>query len=266
MNIIHDLNKNKLISPLASFNNSNKGKINIRNNIISKNFNFPKEKIIVKQNKNKTFSNIEVNSEPVSYRMNDSDNENMFKKENKNFQKKNLSNPNLMEYEKNNNKMNTIIKIEDLIYLEEKLKSILNSFDNLEDLKKLCVEWYNFYNYSSFYNVFKNFSLNNSKKLEEKNIGYEYSVLEFLSIIVIHEVINDINITQSTINCLNKLMSLVYQNFLIICDFFMSIIPIYCKNTLWVKKLQNVIIKNIEIEISNNHFVLLKNGCKSISI
>ena len=30
MNIIHDLNKNKLISPLASFNNSNKGKINIR--------------------------------------------------------------------------------------------------------------------------------------------------------------------------------------------------------------------------------------------
>jgi len=46
----------------------------------------------------------------------------------------------------------------------------------------------------------------------------------------------------------------------------MSIIPIYCKNTLWVKKLQNVIMKNIEIEISNNHFVLLKNGCKSISI
>ena len=266
MNIIQDLNKNKLISPLASFNNSNKGKISIRNNIISKNFNYPKENIIFKQNKYKAFSNIDINSEPVSYRMNDSDNENMFKKENKNFQKKNLSNPNLMEYEKNNNKMNTIIKIEDLIYLEEKLKSILNSFDNLEDLKRLCVEWYNFYNYSSFYNVFKNFSLNNSKKLEEKNIGYEYSVLEFLSIIVIHEVINDINISQSTINCLNKLMSLVYQNFIIICDFFISIIPFYCKNTLWVKKLQNVIMKNKEIEISNNHFILLKNGCKSISI
>ena len=34
INIIHDLNKNKLISPLASFHNSNKGKVIIRNNII----------------------------------------------------------------------------------------------------------------------------------------------------------------------------------------------------------------------------------------
>ena len=266
INIIHDLNKNKLISPLASFHNSNKGKVSIRNNIISKNFNCPEEKDIFKQHKNKTFSNINVNSEPVSYRINDNNNENIFKREIKNIQKKNLSNPNLMELEKNNNKMNTIIKIEDLIYLEEKLKNILNNFDNLEELKRLCVEWYNFYYYSSFYNVFKNFSLSNSKKLEEKNIGHEYSVLEFLSIIVIHEVINDVNISQSTINCLNKLMSLVYQNFLIICDFFVSVIPFYCKNTLWVKKLQSIIMKNREIEISNNHFNLLKNGCKSIAI
>ena len=61
-------------------------------------------------------------------------------------------------------------------------------------------------------------------------------------------------------------MSIVYQNFLIICDFFVSIIPYFVQDTLWVKKLQIIINNNKEQEVSNNHFILLKNGCNSISI
>ena len=250
---------NKLVSPICSYKNSVKPKVLIRNTLIPKNCFVSTEEIIIHDNVNKTVNITESNNKPLSFRMNGYYNNNLTDT----YKTINLSNPNINETDNNKTKVNTVIKIEDLIFLEEKLNNILKSFDDIEELQKFCVEWWTFYNYSSFYNIFDNVFL---KKKEEKNISHEYSVLEFLSIIVIYEVTKDVNINQSTINCLNKLMSIVYQNFLIICDFFVSIIPYFVQDTLWVKKLQIIINNNKEQEISNNHFILLKNGCNSISI
>ncbi len=250
---------NKLVSPICSYKNSVKPRVLIRNTLIPKNCFVSNEEIIIHYNVNKTVNITESNNKPLSFRMTGYYNNNLTDT----YKTINLTNPNINETDNNKTKVNTVIKIEDLLFLEEKLNNILKSFDDIEELQKFCVEWWTFYNYSSFYNIFDNVFL---KRKEEKNISHEYSVLEFLSIIVIYEVTKDVNITQSTINCLNKLMSIVYQNFLIICDFFVSIIPYFVQDTLWVKKLQIIINNNKEQEVSNNHFILLKNGCNSISI
>ena len=87
-----------------------------------------------------------------------------------------------------NNKNNppTILKIEDLIVLEEKLSLILDNcnFNNISHLQNYCIEWYNYYTYSSFYNIFEDFF--HDEQINEKVIAHEYSILEFLSIIVLY--------------------------------------------------------------------------------
>ena len=271
LNITQESNKTvntKFISPIASYVNSINGRITLGNSILARKFHIPtSEEQLMKFNRKRAYSNLEVKSEPTSYRLHNLSN-NDFKYHHNIFPKKNLSNPNIIQSENissiNENYINSILKFEDLIYLEKKLKNILNGFDNLERLSKYCVEWYNFYVCSTFYCFFNNFTTNT---LEDKRLLHEYSVLEFLTIIVIYELIKDINITQSTINCLIKLMDVAYQNFLIISDFLISMIIQSKNDNLWVKKLNQVISKNIENKISkNNHLISLKNGCISILI
>ena len=168
--------------------------------------------------------------------------------------------------EENKNTEILTIRIEDLIVLEEKFSNILGSFKNILQLKKFCIEWWTFYNYSSFYNVFENFF--SDSQIKEKNIAHEYSVLEFLSIIVVHEVLKDNKINQYTLNCLNKLIYCVNQNFLIVCDYIISILPLYAKKSSWVKKLNLILEKkkeNLNI-FKNNHLDLLKTGNNNINI
>jgi CTD small phosphatase-like protein 2 len=193
---------------------------------------------------------------------------------NKNI-KRNSSNDNLTISEENesinskdeNNKeiLTTTIRIEDLIVLEEKFSNILLNFKNISQLKKFCLEWMTFYNYSTFFNVFENFF--SDSQIKEKNIAHEYSVLEFLSIIVLYEVLKDNKINQSTLNSLNKLIYWVNQNFLIVCDYIISILPSFTKKSSWVLKLNLILEKKKEKNILNiPHLELLKNGNNNITV
>ena len=56
-----------------------------------------------------------------------------------------------------NNKNIIIIRIEDLIVLEEKMSKIIDSFKCIKDIRKYCIDWYTFYNYTSFKGNFENF-------------------------------------------------------------------------------------------------------------
>ena len=165
----------------------------------------------------------------------------------------------------NKNNPTTILKIEDLIVLEEKLSKILENFNNISHLKNYCIEWYNYYTYSSFYNVFEDFFPD--EQINEKIIAHEYSVLEFLSIIVLYQVTKDQKISQSTINLLNKLIYCIIQNFLITSDYIISILPSYAQKTVWVKKMKKIINKKKEFIIFKNEYLNnLRIGNNRISI
>ena len=167
----------------------------------------------------------------------------------------------------NKNNPTTILKIEDLIVLEEKLSLILDNctFNNISHLQNYCIEWYNYYTYSSFYNIFEDFF--HDEQINEKVIAHEYSVLEFLSIIVLYQVVKDQNINQSTINLLNKLIYCIIQNFLITSDYIISILPSYAQKTVWVKKMKKIINKKKDSLINQNeHLNNLRIGNNRLSI
>ena len=246
----NSIEKNMLTNPILTESNSIV-------NLISKN---KKNNILKKENKNYSLTE---NNELIKYKTNNNFRE-IKKKINKSYQNEIKSEENENENNTKKEISTTIIRIEDLIVLEEKFSNILSNFKNIIQLKKFCIEWWTFYNYCSFYNCFENFF--SDSQIKEKNISHEYSVLEFLSIIVVHEVLNDNKINQSTLNCLNKLMFCVNQNFLIVCDYIISILPIYSKKSSWVQKLNLILEKKLETKIIKNHLDLLKTGNNNISI
>ena len=247
----NSIEKNMLTNPILTESNSIV-------NLISKN---KKNNILKKENKNYSLTE---NNELIKYKTNNNFRD-IKKKINKSYQNE-IKSDEENENENNTKKeiSTTIIRIEDLIVLEEKFSNILSNFKNIIQLKKFCIEWWTFYNYCSFYNCFEHFF--SDSQIKEKNISHEYSVLEFLSIIVVHEVLNDNKINQSTLNCLNKLMFCVNQNFLIVCDYIISILPIYSKKSSWVQKLNLILEKKLETKIIKNHLDLLKTGNNNISI
>ena len=255
-------NRNK--SPFVPLKLPLKGRNSLRNSMIYRNFYFQNTEDILKHQKyNNSLKKRYSQPNTARFTMNN------LRKSYNFIPNKNLS-YSITENDDTDNNNDTIdlhleIKVEDLVYLEKKLDNILNSFEDLVLLKNYCFEWWIFYNYSSFYNLFNNFFPTN-KKLEQNQILHEYSVLEFLSIIVLYEVIKDLDVTQSTINCLNKLMNIVYQNYLVICDYLISIIVSNEDNDLWIKKLNHIIKTKKEENISKKHFFLLKNRCNTISI
>ena len=266
-NINTSLDNDKMINPFLT--DSELIGLKAMKNIITKRIFLPLKEI----NKNKTFAFPIENSHPLTERLE-------LKKSGSDFFNKNnkintIENSTISEHEnedssnsreENKNTEVLTIRIEDLIVLEEKFSNILGSFKNILQLKKFCIEWWTFYNYSSFYNVFENFF--SDSQIKEKNIAHEYSVLEFLSVIVVHEVLKDNKINQYTLNCLNKLIYCVNQNFLIVCDYIISILPFYAKKSSWVKKLNLILDKKKENSniLNNNHLDLLKTGNNNINI
>ena len=177
-------------------------------------------------------------------------------------------NRNYKNYESNNfnfnNKNNfTIIKLEDLIILEEKLYKILESFkNNFRDIRKFCVDWYTFYNYTSFKGNFEYFFQEHNQQI----ISHESTLLEFLSIIIIYEAFGEGNLNKNDINKLEKLIYCVHQNYLIICDYILSTIS-DVKGNIWVNKLQNIVLSKISRKILKNENInLLKVGNNNIMI
>ena len=177
-------------------------------------------------------------------------------------------NRNYKNYESNNfnfnNKSNfTIIKLEDLIILEEKLYKILESFkNNFRDIRKFCVDWYTFYNYTSFKGNFEYFFQEHNQQI----ISHESTLLEFLSIIIVYEAFGEENLSQNDINKFEKLIYCVHQNYLIICDYILFTIS-DIKGNIWVNKLQNIVLSKISRKILKNENInLLKLGNNNIMI
>ena len=163
------------------------------------------------------------------------------------------------------NKNSTVIQLEDLIVLEEKLYHILDNFSNINSLSKLCIEWWNFYTYTTFGGKFEIFFPNSIS--QNHQIAHENSILELLSIIILYETIKDNKISQSTLLNLKNLLTEIHQNYLITCDYVLSTINGNNLNeNIWINKLQNIIISKINHTIiKNEHMNQLKKGNNSIS-
>ena len=149
-------------------------------------------------------------------------------------------------------KTSTIIQLEDLIVLEEKIFNIVNSFENESPHPSLCIEWWNFYSYTSFCGKFENF-FNKEINNYEFQIAHETIILELLSIILIYEILRDSSITHSIFNLLKNLINEIYQNYLIVCNYILSSIIIKTNTNIWINKLLNIISSKLKKKIKNKN-------------
>ena len=266
MDNIYEIPKNQ------SFKNLNLNLNNIHNNLpykidnledieninpntntnINSNYNLltPKN-LILEKNNNNTYNNTYTNRITT----NNKTNQNIIPKNY--ITNNNLSNP---------NKESIIIELEDLIVLEEKICYIINSFNENKSHHKLCIEWWNFYIYTSFGGNFELFFKNDENK-NNFDIAHESSILELISIIITYEILKDSILKQSISFLLIDLLNEVHQNFLIICDYILYIIKDkISKKNIWINKLQNIISQKLNNSInSNDHILLLTKGNYTIN-
>ena len=162
-------------------------------------------------------------------------------------------------YEKK--EVSTFVNLENLMILEEKISDILSGLDSGKISGNLCVEYWNFLNFTTF-NFENYFKDDISKKLI--NIC---SLLEFLSIIVTYEFIihNKLN---SCTNDFRQILILAHQNYLILCEYLISKVSCEAFSNVWVHKFQKLI--NNKLNQKMNSFVHLhyikKNNEKIISL
>ena len=184
----------------------------------------------------------------------------------------------------NNNKINKsniinnkkdVIHLEDLLILEGKFCHLLECIKFENPVPKICVEWWNFYTYCSYFGKFPKLFPKEIKEKKNFYIQSDYQtahdavMLELLSMIIIYKVLCDSRTSKNLINFLKQLINEIHQNFLIECDYILSRVGCNSMKNIWVQKLKNLILekKNWEENYSEKedfHLNLLKQGNISI--
>ena len=138
---------------------------------------------------------------------------------------------------------NEIIQLEDLLILEGKLFHLLNCIKRNNALPKMCIEWWGFYTYSSFYGKFPKLfpRIKSNTKISEYEISHDAIILELLSLIVTYEILINFQNNEEIKNILIILIDEIHQNFLIECDYILSKINVQSIKNIWINKLKNLI-------------------------
>ena len=157
----------------------------------------------------------------------------------------------------------TIIQLEDIILLEEKLSHIYDSFKQSSPNNKYCLEWWTFYTYSDFSSKLETLFHSNA---QSKQIIHDSSVLELLSVILVYELLKDAKLNQNILSNMKNLLNEVHQSFLITSDLILTRIINQSLTNIWINKLQNIILSKRTLRIyKNEHLLKLKKKNEYIS-
>jgi len=249
-------------------NNINNNNININININKKNNNYINNNINNKINKNINNNNINNNINNINYNI--LKYENNLDEDNNNKDYKNIEN----NYIKNINNKNqnvensAILNVEELLMIEEKLSSLIICLTNSNPCTEECFECLNFY-----------FTTKLSKNINKYFINEKYlqiinkimNLILFSYILSYHISLHE-NIFPQFIGTLKGLFDYIHNILILISKYFSNKIIEDCSN-IWVKKLQNLIqgydstkksaneifdeLNNLYFKLNNNLYSIL---------
>ena len=216
------------------------------------------------------------------------DNNNIFDKVEKNFELKNIYNRNsnyqkriqinniYNQYEnsgiKNNinkiyeNKVNKSFKgkiiysndlfqslnYEDLLILEDKLKTIMISLNEEKIISNDCFEFWNYFFNNSLYENFNNFYSNYDneyKNMFKKSINYL-----LISIMLSYDISFEKKKLEKISPLLKEMLEFSYKLLIILFEYILNIIPFTYSN-VWIKKISNLIHKSKLLDDSDSFLV-----------
>ena len=222
-------------------NNQNSGNIQIINNIMRPKPLITKRKIKLKSHINNNNNNNYFNDMVCS-----------INERNNNF---NLTDRN--QKTDFNEEKNTIFNIEEILMIEEKLSSLINCLKDCNPCTEECFEFLNFY-----------FTTKLSKNLNSYFVNKNYLTiikrainLTLFSFILCYDISLKENIFPQYIVSLDELFGNIHNILILLAKYFANKI-IEANNNIWVKKLQNLIMKyNQEKKQANIIFEEIDNLC-----
>ena len=249
-----NFNKNKLLqletidSEKSSRSQSKDSKVNINKNIIhSNNNNIINNKI---NNKKIILDNSNLHLNPSFAKLSHNKSfQNFFKPIQNihnnnllnNFSNKNLNNSNYI----NNNSFITIeINVHDLLMVNNKFIQIMKTIEsfNFYFISRSCYEFWNFYFNSSLKGNLNNYFYDINSKTEIT----KFNSLYLLSLILIYDLSFNEKIFNSSYKIIKKILMLIYNSYIIICNFFL----IKTQNNT-----QSILINKLKYIIYNNNII-----------
>ena len=194
--------------------------------------------------------NKKKNNFPISFKLNNNNenNKTFNRKLNNSFDKNNslIINENInlnKSTDNNNHSCEELVNIEDLIIIEEKYETIekLIFEKNYYLLSKTCYEWLNFYfnctlggNLTQFF-----IDIKIKKTIEDTN------TLTLISMLILYEFSFHPESFEIHRKLITTIFSLINQNYLIICNNFLSKIKKEFLNSIWVERLRNITLNRV---------------------
>lgn len=151
---------------------------------------------------------------------------------------------NKAEIQKTSQKQDFVINLEDLLMIEEKLYEISAVIKNCQVCYHECFDWWNLYFNCSLCGNFEHYF----KDEVNKQIIKDYAFMEMIAICLSYDACFDLEYYDSINYILKTLFDLLHQNFLIVCDYFLSKIAFESMENVWVRKLDELISSNLKIE------------------
>ena len=167
----------------------------------------------------------------------------------------NINNNNINKNEKyhspnkNKNKKNEIINIEDLLLLDENFIEVINSIPINYNISNNCFEFFNIYINSSLNCNFKKYF----NDYQSNIIIIHTSIMIMLfNIILIYHISFSPQFLYKYNNFLKNLIILSHKSFLLICQLISNVVSSSAKENIWVKKLRKMLEENITHPDTNN--------------
>ena len=236
----------------TSLDNLNKNKSNRYNTLETKEYNNNLNDNTISKINNNYFDNYIKNNNKINdttpnrkyYKYNNytiNSGPNIFKRginlNNNFFYGKSFNNTEIQNYIKKND----IINIEDLLLLEEKFNDIIFSINNKSNIANECFELINFYSQSSLYNKFENYF----KDFLSKSIVHSSILLLIFDLILVYHISFNEIFFNSCSDFLSTIINLNHQSYILICDYISNKVSSSEKENIWVKKLRQMLNKNI---------------------
>jgi len=153
------------------------------------------------------------------------------------------------------------INLEDLLVIEEKLFEILNVINKNENCYHECFDWWNLYFNCSLCGSFEHYF----KNPQNKEVVREYMFSEMICICLAYDSCFDLNYFESITYILKTIFNSLHENFLILCDYFLSNISSESFGNIWVKKLEELISQNLKLkDLKKKHAKEIKNNNKCV--
>ena len=171
--------------------------------------------------------------------------QNFFKPIQNNYTNNNLLNINDNNYNNNDNSFITIeINVHDLLMVNDKFVRVMKTIEsfNFYVISRSCYEFWNFYFNSSLKGNLNNYFYDINSKTEIT----KFNSLYLLSLILIYDLSFNEKIFNSSYKIIKKILMLIYNSYIIICNFFL----IKTQNNT-----QSILINKLKYIIYNNNII-----------